>query len=171
MLLGVLQGAVGIAFAVSGVLKLAQPSSGGDALRELGVPRRLLTPLPVALGVAELVMGTLLLVVGGPIVMALAALALIAFTVVLATLHRRAPETSCGCLGDLSSPGGHLRGIARNLCLLALLAVAAVGGADGVEWLAAVAGLELALVLVLATEGLPVLRGLHALGTELMDET
>jgi hypothetical protein len=170
LLLGVCQSAVAVAFVCAGVLKLAQPSSAGDALKELGVSRALEAPLTFGLGLFELVLGVLLVAIGGPVVMSVAAIVLVAFTAVLARLHRRAPDASCGCLGDLSTPGGHVRGIARNTCLLTLLAVALVGGSSDVEPLALVAGFQLTLAIVVATEGVPVVLGLRRLGSELMEE-
>ena len=147
----VAQSAVGLFFAVSGIAKLLDPSAAADVLGVVRVPERLRSPTVRALSALELGLATWLLAGGGTPAIAVALAFLAAFTAVLVYLTRVAPSRSCGCMGSISS-GSHGVAIVRNACLGLLLLVAGLeGGTPG--GLEVIVGAQVALLLLLATEG------------------
>lgn len=112
---------VGAAFVVAGASKLVV---GDDWLRQaadLGAPRAVALPLPWI----EIVLGAVL-VVGfvEPVALAVAAVLLVAFTVLLVANFRSGRRPPCACFGAWSASPIGWRHVARNLTLLALTALA-----------------------------------------------
>jgi hypothetical protein len=147
----VAQSAVGLFFAVSGIAKLFDPSAAADVLGVVRVPERLRSPTVRALSALELGLAVWLLAGGGAPAVVLALVFLAGFTALLVYLTRVAPSTSCGCLGSISS-GSHGVAIARNACLALLLVVSGLEG-EAPGGLEVIVGAQVALLLLLATEG------------------
>jgi Methylamine utilisation protein MauE len=155
----VAQSAVGLLFVVSGIAKLLDPSAAAEVLGVARVPERLRSPAVRALSALELGLATWLLAGGGTPAVVVALGFLAGFTAVLVYLARVAPSASCGCMGSISS-GSHGVAIVRNACLALLLVVAGVeGGTPGA--LEVIVGAQVALLLLLATEGGGVLARLR----------
>jgi hypothetical protein len=153
---------VGAFLVASAALKLVRPAGAAEALQAARLPRGLAAPAARAVAVLELAVASALLAVPGGAALGAAAALLVVFSGFLAYLAVRRPGTPCGCLGDLGS-SDHRIGLGRNAALLALVAVAALGGAPGPDALAVAVGVQLALVVAVATEGIVLARGLRAL--------
>jgi len=160
----VAQAAVAVIFAGSAVAKLREPSAAVDALSTLRLPAHLRSQGMRALVLLELILAALLLTRAGPSAIVPAILSLILFTAFLVYLARSAPGTSCGCLGDVGS-GEHVPGIVRNALLIALLIFAWFRGADH-SWLTIAIGTQIAVLILVVTEGSAILRGFHTLARE-----
>jgi hypothetical protein len=158
---GAAQAAVALIFAVSAATKLRNPSAAVEGLRVLGIRARIDALVVAPLVVVELTVAILLLTLDGVAAVGPAILALAAFTAFLAYLARNAPETSCGCMGDVGS-NEHMLGIARNVILLGLLVFAWLGGAEH-SLVTVGVGAQLALLIIVSSEGFATLRALHAL--------
>ena len=98
----------------------------------------------------------------GKAAIAASAAALLAFSAFLTFLATRGSSVPCGCIGDLVGNRGRGVGIARNLCLLGLLALAASQPGDPSAVTLAV-GAQVALLLILLSEGLPIIASILAL--------
>jgi hypothetical protein len=93
---------VALVLAVSGVLKVTDPSATRTLLTALGLPR---VPGAVpALGAVEVVVGVAVLSVGGRAAAAATASLFLLFAGLSELARRRAPGVSCGCFGRYSSP-------------------------------------------------------------------
>jgi uncharacterized membrane protein YphA (DoxX/SURF4 family) len=115
---------LGVVFLVSGVAKVAAGRRWAAQASELGVPAAVAGGLPwgeVALG-AALVSG---LTAPWPAVLAVVVLA--AFTVWIVVSLARGEHPPCACFGALSVAPLSWRHVVRNVALLALAALAAVG--------------------------------------------
>ncbi|MEM9566225.1 MAG: MauE/DoxX family redox-associated membrane protein [Actinomycetota bacterium] len=114
--------ATALVFGVAAATKLAdRPSTVAD-FAAIGLPRpALLARLVPAIELAIVVLLLLAPAVGAT----LAAVALVAFTAVLASALRAGRRVSCGCLGPLSRRPISTATLWRNVGLLALTAVAA----------------------------------------------
>lgn len=114
---------------VSGVAKMADPSSTEGALRSVGLPAPRSTGRVI--GVAEIVIGILAVVVGGSAMALLVAAAYLSFAgfIVLA-LSRKGAVSSCGCLGSADTPPtwAHL---VLNVAATAIAAIAAISAPPG----------------------------------------
>jgi hypothetical protein len=86
-----------------GVAKLRTPLDTARALQGVGIAA---TPVVVRVGAAaEVVVGVLALLVGGPLVAALVGLSYLAFALfVVRALRDGAPISSCGCFGKVDTP-------------------------------------------------------------------
>jgi hypothetical protein len=165
----VAQATVAIIFAGSAVAKLREPSAALDALSTLRIPVRLRSQVIRALVLLELILAALLLTRAGPSAIVPAVLCLSLFTAFLVYLARSAPGTSCGCLGDVGS-GEYAPGIVRNALLIALLMFAWLQGADH-SWLTIAVGMQVAVLILVVTEGSAILRGFHRLTSEQSEST
>jgi hypothetical protein len=163
---GVAASTVGVFLLASAALKLWKPASVAQALEAARLPSGLTAPAAIGVAALELAVASALFTVAGTAALGAAAVVLLLFSGFLAYLATRRPGTPCGCLGDLGSTD-HGIGLARNAALLALLAVAAMGGAPRPDALAVAVGAQLALLIAVATEGVALARGLHELSTEL----
>ncbi len=116
--------AVGVAFLVAGATKRRDPAWPAQA-RGLGAP---VAAIPVVPWV-ELVLGALLVAhVALPWTAWAAAALLVAFTALVVTRLVQGRRVPCACFGRLSAaPIGPVT-VARNVVLLALAVLAAVGG-------------------------------------------
>ncbi len=98
-------GALLLAFA--GLAKIFRPGPTGKAIRAAWSPVRLpwapLATVRVA-GLVEVLVGTAVLGVGGPIPAALLAVSYLVLTVIAAMMIKRAPTTDCGCFGGSAEP-------------------------------------------------------------------
>ncbi len=151
--------ALAAVLAVSGAAKLLDRAGTREAVAGFGVPTGLVAPVAAVLAPAELV--TALLLVLPPTRSAglvLAALLLLAFTVVVVLALRAGRRPECHCFGRIGGADVSGRTVVRNLVLLAVAAVgiAGVSASDDVDGGrlagAVVAGLVLAAA-VLAAEG------------------
>jgi hypothetical protein len=149
---------VGLSFVASAVLKFLAPGRAATAAETVGVPRSLARPAVLALSIVELGLAAALILLPSRAVAAAAVATVGLLSVVLIGLRRRAPTLSCGCFGELGT-GDQLGGLVRNALLLGLLAVVAVRPATPSAWGAA-AALEIALLLAVGTEGVPMVRQL-----------
>jgi hypothetical protein len=163
---GVAVSAVAIFLLASAALKLAEPMRVGQALQAAGVPSVLTGSAAIAVAVVELAVATTLLALSGGARLAAAAVVLLLFSGFLAYLATSRPGTPCGCLGDLGSTD-HRTGLGRNVALLALLAVGAVGGAPRPDALAVAVGVQLAVAIAIVTEGTALARALRELSADL----
>ncbi len=116
--------ALAAVFVIAAVTKTIDRPATVREFSELGLPRPAL--LARAVPPAELVIA-ILLVARPAIGAALAALALLAFTAVLAAVLRSGRTVSCGCLGALSAKPVSSLTLARNGVLLTLAALASAG--------------------------------------------
>lgn len=111
--------------ALAGGAKLARPTPTVGALRSVGLPAN--RTLAQALGLAEVVVGSIALIFGGPLVAGFVAGSYLAFAgfIVLA-LSKGGAVASCGCFGTADSPPTIV-----HLVLNTLAAFTAVGAALG----------------------------------------
>ena len=158
---GAAQAAVAFVFAGSAAAKIRNATPAIEALRVIGIRGRLESRAVAVLVAVELAVAALLLALDGIAAVGPALLSLGAFSLFLAYLARHAPDTACGCLGDVGS-SEHGVGMARNVALGALLVFAWSGGVEQTA-LTVVVGAQLALVIVVWTEGFATLRALHGL--------
>ena len=154
--------AVALVFLFAASAKLARPASMSAALAVLRVPRDRRAAVTRLLAVAEVAVAVALLTVQNRAVLLLPAVTLVAFSAFLGYLAYHRSSASCGCLGDLGSQS-HWLGLTRNLCLLGLLALAAGSGGGATTPWSAIAGVQVAGLLVLLTEGVYVIHGLRVL--------
>jgi hypothetical protein len=151
---------VGAFLLVSAGLKLGQPGQPIEALRAVRVPASWRKPVLGLLVVGEAGTAVLLLTRGGWLGPVAAAVMLGALTAFLALIAVRAPSAPCGCLGDLGF-GDQTVAFVRNGMLLALLAVGVVSrGAPSLVTVAA--GAELAILVIVLTEGVHLLLRFRA---------
>jgi thiol-disulfide isomerase/thioredoxin len=151
--------AVAAVFTVSGVAKLLDRAGTREAVEGFGVPDGLVSPVAVGLAPAELVTALLLFLPPTRLTgLVLAAVLLVAFTVVVLLALRAGRRPECHCFGRIGGADVSARTVVRNLVLFAiagvgLAGVTSAGDVDGGRLVAAVvAGLALAAA-VLAAEG------------------
>jgi hypothetical protein len=154
------RGAVALLFLFAASAKLARPSSTSAALGVLRVPEKYRTGVTRLLAVAEVVIAAALLTIDDRSALLAPAVMLLAFTLFLGYLAYRRSPVACGCLGDLGSQS-HRLGLSRNLCLLGLLALAASGDPGGTTLWSVLGGTQVAVLLVLLTEGIYTVHGLR----------
>lgn len=114
-------------FATAGVVKLRSPQQTARSFADLGLPgrRALARPLAVGVPLVELAIAAVLVVrpgIGGMI----AAVTMVAFTVVVLAVLRSGRSVTCGCLGALDDGPVSTTTVARNLVLVAMAVTAAV---------------------------------------------
>jgi len=160
-LAAVARSAVAIFFLVAGVAKLVQPSSTAQAWGVLRLPRRYRSAAAVALALAEMTVGAVLVGLDGRVALIPPAIMLVIFTTFLTYLAYHREGTACGCLGDLGS-ASNLLGLMRNICLLGLLGVAAGTPAEVTPG-AMLVGLQVTLLIIVLTEGLYVIMRIRTL--------
>jgi hypothetical protein len=115
--------------AVGGVFKLRDPGSALGALRALRLPARRWAVR--ALGVAEVTVGVIAFLVGGPVAAAMLAGFYLLFTgVALRLVGASAGGTTCGCFGNQSSDTTVVH-VVVNLAITLVVAAAAVLAAPG----------------------------------------
>lgn len=159
----VLAGVLGAA----GLAKLLRPSASREAMTAFGIPGPLVPALAVAVPVAEIIVAVALVPATTAGAAAVAAfLLLAAFTLGVGLNLARGRSPACGCFGAVSDRPIGRGTMARNLALMALAALVAVGEAAGNEaslgaWFAGLspagkAGLLFAVALVVAI-AIPVL--------------
>jgi uncharacterized membrane protein YphA (DoxX/SURF4 family) len=103
---------LGAVFLLAGAAKLREREAFARTLTTL-VPARSAPALVIGVPLAELALGGLLVSGLAPRAgAALALAALLAFSLALLLLHRRAPRSSCGCFGDARTT--LVTGLARN---------------------------------------------------------
>lgn len=125
-MLGTLDLAAALLLAAAGLGKLRGPQPAAAMLRR-ALPRPLRAAARADLvrlaGLAELAVGSAVVLLGDRAALALLALAYLAFLAVAARLVRAGGSTSCGCFGRADSPVG-----AAHLVLNAVAAALAVAG-------------------------------------------
>jgi len=111
---------------LAGAMKVADPAMTVGALRALGLPG---SPLVVRAGAAaEVVLGLVAIVVGGPLAWALVALSYLAFAAfVVAALRAGTMVGSCGCFGREDTPP-HPVHVGFDLALAAVAVAVAFRG-------------------------------------------
>lgn len=116
---------VGVAFLVAGGSKVAARHAWPAQARELGAPAIVVPVLPAT----EIVLGALLVAqVALPVVGSIAALLLVAFTVLIGVRIGQGKRPACACFGAWSSSpigAGH---VIRNMVLLVLAMTAVLFG-------------------------------------------
>lgn len=123
------QFAIGVAFAVSGISKLAGRTAFAEFVASLGtltrVPPRWRAPLAGVVVALELAVPVALATPAAAVALLLAAGLLVAFSAVVWTALRRRTTARCRCFGPSSAPLGPVHLVRNGL----LLAVAAAGAA------------------------------------------
>jgi uncharacterized membrane protein YphA (DoxX/SURF4 family) len=115
---------LGAVFVVAGVLKLSAPGQWRTQSADLGVPGAVAAALPIV----ELVVGALLIAqVARRAVAIVAALLLLAFTVVLVVRLVQGRRPPCACFGALSARPIGWGNVVRNGVLIVVAAVVAIG--------------------------------------------
>jgi len=111
--------------ALAGAAKMARPEPTVGALRSVGLPGNRV--IAQTLGLAEVLVGSIALVFGGPLVAAFVAVSYLGFAAfVVLALSKGGAVASCGCFGTADSPPTIV-----HLVLNTLAAVTAVGAALG----------------------------------------
>jgi uncharacterized membrane protein YphA (DoxX/SURF4 family) len=128
VLLGAFQ-IVSVVLVASGVAKIVSPDGFASLLRSLGLPQR--RSMAVLAGVAEVVLGTAALLLGGAVLAAFVAAAYVVFAIVV-VLARRSGAEDCGCFGAASAPPSVVH-VVVNLASGAVAAAIAVSG--DVPWI------------------------------------
>jgi hypothetical protein len=125
----VCQFAIGLAFAVSGISKVAGRTAFAEFVTSVGalarVPPRWRTPLAGMVVALELAVPVAMVTPAAGSALVLAAGLLVAFSAAVWSAIRRRSTTRCRCFGPTSTPLGPLHLVRNGL----LLAVAAVGAA------------------------------------------
>ena len=123
MVAGVASVALGVVLLVAGLAKRADPLWRLKAA-QFGVPAWSARAVPYV----ELVLGAVLIVgAGRPFAAWLAAVLLLGFTVMMVFLFAQRRRPPCACFGARSSKPIGAWSIVRNLLLIALAVVAAIG--------------------------------------------
>jgi hypothetical protein len=113
--------ALAAVFAVAGAAKLADLDDARRTLRGFQVPGRLVAPLALLVGLAELATAAALVASATIIAGALAAVVLLGvFGAAIAIALARGRQVDCGCFGRLYSAMVSPRTLARNGVLLAV---------------------------------------------------
>jgi uncharacterized membrane protein YphA (DoxX/SURF4 family)/cytochrome oxidase Cu insertion factor (SCO1/SenC/PrrC family) len=154
-------------FALAAAAKLADLTATRAALREFGVPVRLVSVAAWTLPLVELALAALLIPTATARAAAIGlAVLLVGFSVALA----RAPEAECNCFGALGGPRRGRRALIRNGALAAAAVLVAVAGpGEGLTELGTGEALVLAALLLAAAAawvGWAVARGASAAGDE-----
>ena len=113
---------------VAGLAKVVRPAPTTDLLVSLGVPAGAATA--VVVGLAEMVLGTTALAVGGPVTAAATGALYVAFVVVVVRAMA-AGATSCGCFGRADAPPSWIH-VIGNL-VLAAASFGAIAGDTALE--------------------------------------
>ena len=117
---------------LSGALKLVDRDGSRETFEGVGVPDMVARPLVWLLPSVELVVGLLICVPATARLASAAAVVLLAgYIVVVWRLVRRGSAVACHCFGALSSEPVSYRTLVRNLVLLALALLGAVGQVGG----------------------------------------
>jgi cbb3-type cytochrome oxidase subunit 3 len=144
-------------FLLAGGAKLFDLRGSRRAVADFGVPVRAASVLGVALPLAELATGVLLLVPGTGGAGAIAALVLLlCFVAGVARAMRKGLDVDCGCFGPVYSAVAGSATLARNAVLAALAAVVLAHGSVQIDdWVADRAAGELlaAIAILLALAG------------------
>jgi uncharacterized membrane protein YphA (DoxX/SURF4 family) len=115
---------LGAVFVVSGVAKVAAPNQWRAQSAELGVPALIATALPFV----ELAVGALLIAqLARSIAAIVAAVMLVAFTVLLVVRLAQGRRPPCACFGALTTKPIGWSNVVRNIVFLALAGVVVVG--------------------------------------------
>lgn len=152
--------AVALLFLAAAAAKLVRPAATSAALGVLRIPDRYRVTVTRLLALVEVAVAASLLLVDSPAALVAPAVMLLVFSVFLGHLAHRGSSVACGCLGDLGSES-HWLGLSRNLCLLALLALAAGGETARTTAWSVLGGAQVAVLLIVGTEGIYVIRRLH----------
>jgi uncharacterized membrane protein YphA (DoxX/SURF4 family) len=158
--------AVGAVFVLAGVMKFARPGGFRGALRGLGVPAAWRAAVTAAVATGELLVGGALVLWGGRVPVAFGVVMLVGYSGALLWLRRAAPRVGCGCLGD-SGVEGQSPDLLRNVLLTAALLPALLSGAPRVEAQDVAIGVQLALLVLVASEAVMTLRGVNRLASRL----
>jgi uncharacterized membrane protein YphA (DoxX/SURF4 family) len=127
----------------SGIAKLIDPDPTTGAMGTAGLPSSNL--LSRLLGLAETIVAVAALAVGGPLIIASAALFYLAFAIfTFAALANRIPLQSCGCFGREDTPPTTIHVVYNFVSVVGLVALL-VTGLDPIDWTAAPADLLLYL--------------------------
>lgn len=117
-------------FVVAAVAKAVNRDGSRRALAQFGVPAPVVPAAVILLPLAELAVAVMLVPVATAGLAALAAVALLAvFTLAIGAAVARGDDAECHCFGNVSSRPVGAGTLARNVGLLALAGVVAVGGA------------------------------------------
>ncbi|MBA3736859.1 MAG: hypothetical protein H0W90_16990 [Actinobacteria bacterium] len=149
--------ALGFFLVGTGLLKFWHPEASFPALGRIGIPERLHFPVLGAVATAEIGLGAVLVITQDRLVLVPIAILLAVFSSFLVFLDRRAPNISCGCLGDFGT-GHHLTGVFRNIVLLGLVVIGAADGASMFSFSEFVIGFQIATMVLLVTEGISVVH-------------
>jgi len=152
---------VALLFLLAASAKLVRPAATSAALGLLRVPNRYRTIVTRLLALVEVVVAASLLLIESRTALLAAAVMLLGFSVFLGHLAYRRAAVACGCLGDLGSRS-HWLGLSRNLCMLALLALAAGGDPGKTTLWSVLGGAQVAVLLIVVTEGIYVVGRLRA---------
>jgi uncharacterized membrane protein YphA (DoxX/SURF4 family) len=121
--------ALAAVFAIAGLSKLVSRRPLRTSLSAFGLPRQLVTPVSVALPLAELVVAGLLVPASTAQAAAWVALGLlVVFSAVIARALSRHERPDCNCFGRAYSAPIGPETLVRNGCLSALAATVAIAG-------------------------------------------
>jgi hypothetical protein len=157
--------AVALVFAVAGLLKLRDPhpaeASLGHVINLSRGTRRLVV---LSLAVFELAVAAALLLASTTLLVLPAFVLLASFAVFLSLLRLRAPDAPCACLGDAGATTDAVAGLMRNAVLAGLLGIPLWVGPNGFDGPALAPAAQLAILVVVLSDGASLLRRLAALG-------
>ena len=144
--------ALAIVFGVAALAKLADLADSRRAIRDFGVPARLVSFAGTALPLGEFAIALLLLPASTARFGALGALALLlTFCAAIGVNLARGRKPDCHCFGQLHSEPAGAKTLARNLLLAALAAFVAVAARNGagpsaLAWIGRLDSSQLAVV-------------------------
>lgn len=155
----ILREAVAIVLVAAAILKVRAPGSVSRSLEAAGFERastRLGMAAAWSIATVELAVAVITGLGTGRGSLIPAAILMTGFAIFLFRIHARSPGAPCACLGSASTTGEGASAARLALMLLALTG-AAIAPHSRLSWAAVTGGAELALLLVLVTDSVPVI--------------
>ena len=159
-MLDIVVAALSMVLVVSGILKVRDPEATTPMLRAIRLPAS--RPVVYAVAAAEILVGSITLVIGGPLATAVLAALYAVFAVVSLVLLRADGEVPCGCFGQRSATMSPVH-VAVNAVAAVAAGTAAALGAESLigaaDRSAAVVAIALAAAALLAAVVVALLTG------------
>ena len=159
-MLDIVVAALSMVLVVSGILKVRDPEATTPMLQAIGLPAS--RPAVYAVAVAEILVGSATLVIGGPLATAVLAALYAVFAVVSLVLLRADGEVPCGCFGQRSATMSPVHVAVNAVAAVAAAAAAALGAESlfgAADRSAAVVAVALAAAALLAAVVVALLTG------------